>query len=161
MDISDFIIDRSELRERLEMLRLEKKPLWGKMNPRQMVEHLVDEVTWTNGKKNREYAISPEEAEKGKQIMIYSDVILPKNYYAGDLPGYFIYPTLERAIAQLFTELDDFDSCFTIPGTTAMHPLFGPLNYEEWLIWQGKHFSHHLKQFDLLQEHIHCKMIIA
>jgi len=161
MDFSDFIIDRSELRDRLEMLRVEKKPLWGKMNPRQMVEHLVNEVTWTNGKKVLACAKSPEEAEEGKQIMIYSDIIMPKNYYAGDLPDYFVYPNLERAIDQLFLELEDFDHYFIFTGATATHPLFGPLTYEEWLIWQGKHFSHHLKQFDLLQETVRCKMIVA
>ena len=32
----------------------------------------------------------------------------------------------------------------------AIHPFFGELNTEQWLLFQRKHFTHHLSQFNLL-----------
>jgi hypothetical protein len=150
MNLSDYIINKSQLHQLVVPLRCDTLPLWGKMNPQQMIEHLVDEVTWTNGRNPRCCVQSAEEARNCKQVMIHSDAIIPRNYYGGELPDYLIYPDLAGAIDQLFEELSGFDAYFKSPGATAMHPLFGPLSHGEWLIWQDKHFSHHLKQFGLL-----------
>ena len=150
MNLSDFKTNREKLQELFTGLRTDIIPLWGKMNPQQMVEHLVDEVQWTNGKIQRICTNPEEEAEGGKQLMVYSDILMPRNFYAGDLPCTFSYPCLQSALQQLAVELDDFDQYFRIPGAKATHPLFGPLNYMEWLIWQNKHFSHHLRQFQML-----------
>jgi len=32
----------------------------------------------------------------------------------------------------------------------AVHPFFGELTAEQWLLFQKKHFTHHLSQFGLL-----------
>ena len=31
------------------------------------------------------------------------------------------------------------------------NPVFGDLNYEEWIRFHSKHFAHHFKQFGLLE----------
>jgi hypothetical protein len=141
--------DRKELQQLLLTLNPATKPLWGKMNPQQMVEHLVDQVQWTNGKKVASCDANAEESEKQKQWMIYSDAEIPKNVFLEDLPVEFQFNSMETAINQLMIELDDFDHYFEVPGITAVHGGFGAMNHQEWLIWHGKHFGHHLKQFNL------------
>ncbi|MGY0035657.1 DUF1569 domain-containing protein [Pedobacter sp. NJ-S-72] len=140
-------------RRNLEKLFLELKadatPLWGKMKPQQMVEHLIDQVQYTNGKKEPFCEVSLEEAQLARQANIYTDLEIPKNVIFGDIPDQLIYPDLSNAISQLMIELRDFDAYFKKPGTTAIHGAFGPMNYDEWIIWHSRHFKHHLKQFGL------------
>jgi len=144
------ITNREELRRLLSVLEPDAAPLWGKMKPQQMVEHLVDQVQWTNGKKITTCDRPPEEAEKGKQKMIYTDALIPKNVFLEELPADYLYPDIPAAIGQLMVELDDFDQYFKAPGAIAIHGGFGPMTYKEWIIWHGKHFGHHLMQFGLL-----------
>jgi len=33
---------------------------------------------------------------------------------------------------------------------TTLHPVFGELNFEEWILLHYKHVTHHLKQFGLI-----------
>ncbi|MDR6944592.1 DUF1569 domain-containing protein [Mucilaginibacter pocheonensis] len=144
------ITNRTLLRKLLLSLDENAVPLWGKMKPRQMVEHLVDQVEWTNGKKTPTCDRPAEEAYQSKQYMVYTDAEIPKNVFLENLPDDFKYPDMETAIDQLMKELDDFDQYFKQPGTTAIHGGFGPMNHQEWLIWHGKHFTHHFKQFGLI-----------
>lgn len=131
-------------------LNPENKALWGKMNPQQMVEHLIEQVQYTNGTKEPFCEVSEEEAMRAKLANIYSDREIPKNVILGELPDQLRYPDLQTAIDQLMTELDTFDQYFKTPGTTAIHGGFGAMNEAEWLIWHSKHFKHHLKQFGLM-----------
>src|SRR4051812_1825116 len=110
------ITNRQELRRILSTLKPDALPLWGKMKPQQMVEHLVDQVQWTNGKKITTCDRPPEEAEKGKQKMIYTDAGIPKNVFLEELPADYLYSDIPAAIDQLMTELDDFDQYFKTPG---------------------------------------------
>lgn len=143
------ITDRTELRRLLMTLDTETQPVWGKMKARQMVEHLAEEVKWTNGKFSATCERSPGDAAGSKQRMVYTDAELPRNIYWEDLPEDYRYPTMQAAIDQVITELEDFDAYFKTPGLTTVHGGFGPLTYQEWVIYHGKHFTHHLKQFGL------------
>jgi hypothetical protein len=150
MNQSIDINNREVLRRLLMTLDANTTPLWGKMAPQQMVEHLVDQVQWTNGKKIPSCDKSAEEAKRGKRQMIYTDAQIPKNVFLGDLPDHHQYPDIEAAINQLMTELNDFDRYFKEAGVTAIHGGFGPMDYNEWVIWHNKHFTHHLRQFNLI-----------
>ena len=143
------INNRIELRTLLLSVDPETKPLWGKMNVLQMVEHLVEQVKWTNGKKVCTCETSAEEAFKSKQKWVYTDAIIPKNLPGIDIPERPEHENIETAMIQLLKELDDFDEYFKEPGITAIHGGYGAMNYNEWLIWHNKHFTHHLKQFNL------------
>ncbi|WP_183560235.1 DUF1569 domain-containing protein [Mucilaginibacter sp. SP1R1] len=144
------ITDRTQLRSLLLSLDPDAVPLWGKMKPRQMVEHLVDQVEWTNGKKILTCDRPAEQAYKGKMQMVYTDLEIPKNVFLEKLPEHYKYADIPAAVNQLMAELDAFDQYFKEPGATAIHGGFGPMNHQEWLIWHGKHFTHHLKQFGLI-----------
>jgi hypothetical protein len=144
--------NRSQLKSLLLNLQPDVKPLWGKMDAQQMVEHLVEAVQFTNGKLSSTCSKSAEEAEKGKMRGIYTDFPFPKNVVFGVVPEDYRYSNIAVAIGQLMLELADFDGYFKTPGTTAVHGGFGDLTYEEWLVWHSKHFTHHFQQFGLLPE---------
>lgn len=140
-------------RKHLEGLFLKLQPnspaVWGKMKPQQMVEHLIDQVQYTNGKKEPFCEVSEEQALLAKQVNIYTAVEIPRNVIFGEIPDDLIYPDLPTAIHKLMIELGDFDQYFMEPGTLVIHGGFGLMNYKEWCIWHSKHFSHHLKQFNI------------
>jgi len=144
------ITDRVTLRKLLSSLQPDAVPLWGKMAPQQMVEHLAEEIRWTNGKQTGTCRRTPAEAEAAKRQMVYSDAELPKNFVLGELPDNYAYTNIDEAIDILMIELGDFDSHFKASDTTAIHGGFGPMDHDEWLIWHGKHFTHHFKQFGLI-----------
>ena len=150
MNLRFDINDRKKLSELLRSLNPDTKPLWGKMKPQQMVEHLIDQVSYTNGKKIPFCDFTSDIAARNKQKMIYTNLEIPKNVILGQLPENYTYPDIETAINYLMDELAVFDSYFKTSGATAIHGAAGPLNYDEWLIWHGKHFEHHLKQFGLI-----------
>jgi oxepin-CoA hydrolase/3-oxo-5,6-dehydrosuberyl-CoA semialdehyde dehydrogenase len=141
--------DRQLLQQRFAMLKPDAQPLWGKMTPRQMVEHLVVSVAYTNGKKHTTCNRPADAAERDKNRAVYGDTEIPKNVILEELPGIHTYPDLSTAVDALMAELLIFDQYFKQPGVTEVHAAFGPLNHHEWLLWHGKHFTHHLKQFGL------------
>ncbi|MBB5396451.1 hypothetical protein [Mucilaginibacter sp. AK015] len=144
------IINRKTLRELLVTLDAGTAPLWGNMTPQQMIEHLIDQVQYTNGTKTPTCDASPEQAAAAKQRGIYTPEPIPRNVILGKLPDSLLYPDMRTAIDQLMAELESFDSFFKKPGVTVLHGGFGPMNYTEWLIWHNKHFTHHLTQFGLI-----------
>jgi hypothetical protein len=144
--------NRHHLYKLLQELDYSIPPLWGKMNARQMVEHLVTNVQYTNGRLTFTCERPPKEANRSKQIMIYTDSPMPRNMVLEDLPANYAYPNLQIAIEQLMQELNAFDHHFETPGITEDHLGFGSMNHHEWVIWHSKHFTHHFKQFGLLPD---------
>lgn len=131
-------------------LDAQAKPLWGKMTPQQMIEHLITQVQYTNGVRIPTWDGPHENTAARKQNGIYTDNELPRNIFLEELPDRLTYPDLETAINQLMKELDTFDRYFNTNDVKVIHGGFGPLDYYEWIIWHGKHFTHHLKQFGLI-----------
>ncbi len=146
------INNHEELLRLLFTLSPETKPLWGKMKAQQMIEHLIIQVEYTNGKKTPTLDCSLEEAQHQKQRLIYGDAEISRNIVMEALPDHFTHPDIATAAKQLVEELEAFDLYFSTPGKTEIHGGFGAMTHQEWLIWHGKHFTHHLKQFGLLPE---------
>ena len=103
---------------------------------------------------NTKLLIKEKNIEKAIAFL-YTDKAISKGI---DIPkdiGYnFDNPTTED-IEQLKTEL--FNSTTTMlnfltknTDFRAVHPFFGELRAEQWLLFQKKHFTHHLSQFGLL-----------
>jgi hypothetical protein len=146
------ITNRTSLRNLLLSLNPDTSPLWGNMKAQQMVEHLVDQVQWTNGKKIPTCDRPADEAHQRKMIMVYTDAQIPHNIFSGALPEQYQYFNIPAAVDALLQELDAFDQYFQQPNAIAIHGGFGPMNREEWVIWHGKHFAHHFTQFGLIGE---------
>jgi oxepin-CoA hydrolase/3-oxo-5,6-dehydrosuberyl-CoA semialdehyde dehydrogenase len=144
------ISNRAELRRLLLSLDPQTTPIWGKMTSQQMVEHLVDQVQWTNGEKIPFCERPADEAYQSKMEMVYSDKEIGRGVVFQEPPEDYQFPDIATAVNQLMQELETFDRYFEQPGITAIHGGFGPMNHHEWLIWHGKHFTHHLKQFGLI-----------
>lgn len=147
------ITDRNSLNNCLSKLASTAIPLWGTLTPISLIEHLITTLEYTNGKKKAVCNLTPEQIEKRKQVVIYSDTELPKGIktpVSKDDPEATAFSGLPESIIALNKELDDFEKYFATGGVTAVHPGFGELNYQEWQIFHGKHFTHHFKQFGLL-----------
>jgi len=146
------ITERRNLNLLLSILQPQTPALWGRMNAQNMIEHLVEAVEYTNGKRVAELQVPVDMADKQRKDLVNSDFVIP-NDVAGYLPDATKakrFKDLSTAIDELNNELDTFETFFKTEGATAIHFEFGPMNHREWIIWHGKHFTHHFKQFGLL-----------
>lgn len=129
-------------------------PLWGQMTLQHMVEHLADVVMASNGKIKVEVKTPADKLEKTRRVMLFSDRELVQNFKSPVLPPEPIpYRTagMVDAINLLQKEIEGFEQHFANNKLkTEDHPYFGAMNYDEWVLFQNKHFTHHLKQFGLL-----------
>lgn len=145
--------NKEKIKALLCTLSEQAMPRWGTLTPLGMIEHLVETVEYTNGKKQASCELTFEQAQKRKAAMIYSDAEMPmgvKTPLKKDDPVPSVFNNLQEATNALIIELDAFEKHFETPGITAVHPGFGSLQYQEWRIFHGKHFTHHLKQFGLI-----------
>lgn len=137
----------------LDKLNEDTKPLWGKMTPQHMVEHLILAVKTSNGKLKVECFNPPEKIPTLKKFLISSRP-LPKEFvnpYIG--PGLLPleFGSLKEAIDNLKIEIEDYISFFrNNPQALLTNLTFGDLNIEEWEVFHRKHFTHHLLQFGLI-----------
>lgn len=147
------ITDSENLFHLLSGLKADTLPSWGRLRAQSMVEHLIENVQATNGKIMATLAESPEDALREKQQKVLTDFIIPRNAggFSPDATKTTKYKDLDTAIKQLMEELQDFHEYFGVEGRTAIHPGFGPMNYHEWIVWHGKHFTHHFRQFGLIE----------
>ena len=131
----------------------EPKALWGKMTFQHMVEHLCLAVRMSNGKLLVE-CYSPTEKQPTLKKILMSERPLPKNF-TNPMYGENLLPlefaTIEEALSGLKQEIDDYINCFLQkPDSIYNNLIFGALNKEEWEVFHGKHFRHHLSQFGLI-----------
>lgn len=119
-----------------------------------MIEHLIEAVQYTNGKKIAELEFPLDQASGMKQFMVYSDFEMPKDQkgHLSDASKTIKFKDLNTAVSELNKEIDAFEHFFEIENRTAMHHAFGQMNHDEWIRWHGKHFTHHFKQFGLLTD---------
>lgn len=128
---------------------------WGKMNGQQMVEHVATIYVVSTGKIKFEQT-TPEEHLPQYRDFLYSDKQFRENTKApaqllGEETLPLRYTNMEEALAKLQEAIAYFEIYFTEnPQSKPMHPVFGPLNYEEWVLLHYKHVTHHLRQFGLI-----------
>ncbi|MDQ3191163.1 MAG: DUF1569 domain-containing protein [Bacteroidota bacterium] len=150
----DIFNKRSEIFSLLEKLNVTAKPVFGKMSPQHMIEHIAIVVSVSNGKHPQKLYSTPEKAEVLKANLIYSNIEMPVGVKApmlSDEPSPLFFPDMENAISSLRKELIRFDEFFEGNlQATPMHPVLGPLTHKEWIIFHNKHFTHHFKQFKLI-----------
>jgi len=127
---------------------------WGLMSPQHMVEHLADFIDLSTAKISFPLAV-PEEHVPQYRAFLFSDKVFRENTKAPngvmpDSPGPYRLASLDEAKLDFKRALDSFFSFFeTDPLKTTLHPAFGHLNFDEWLILHDKHIRHHLRQFGL------------
>ena len=138
-------IDNQSIIDRINTLKPESTPLWGKMSVDQMLKHSNEIIIVAFGE--RELTVSFVSKLLGK--MSKKDIFdhgFEKNS-----------PTAREFI---FTGKYDFDkakkeliknfSRFTekpVPITIMDHPFWGKMTYKDWNKLMWKHIDHHLRQF--------------
>ena len=138
--------------EILENLDEKKSASWGKMTSQRMIEHLSDCIYMSCGIGNHELLI-PEEKIKGMQAFLNSDKEMPQNiqvpFAKENTP--LRNTDIELALDEFTMAWVDFEEMYSEDSKkTALHPYYGNLNYEQWLLLHSKHFTHHFTQFGLV-----------
>ncbi len=138
--------------EILENLDEKKSASWGKMTPQRMIEHLCDCIYMSCGIGNHELLI-PEEKIKGMQAFLISEKEMPQNiqvpFAKENTP--LRNTDIELALDEFTMAWVDFEEIYSEDSKkTALHPYYGNLNYEQWLLLHSKHFTHHFTQFGLV-----------
>ena len=126
---------------------------WGKMNAHQMTEHVSAFFKVSTQKIQFPLTTPVEHLPKYKEFLL-SDKEFKENTKAPVLPEDPLpihYATIHMAIDDLEKSVNDFFEFFAAdPLKTTLHPAFGELNFEEWVLLHYKHVIHHLKQFGLV-----------
>ena len=146
---------RGEFLERLAALEEGTPARWGGMTPQQMVEHLEWVFAISNGRERVECPVPAAERERVKPFL-RSNMPTPRGFenpvLTQGLPP-LRHATLDAARAALRSEVGRFfAAAASEPAAPRTHPLFGPLDAEDWSRAHYKHAHHHLLQFGLIEE---------
>ncbi len=148
----NFLISSPSL---LKDLTADAKGKWGKMNAQQMVEH-VAAFFYVSGDKIKFDLVTPvEHLPKYKEFLL-SDKEFRENTKAplnviGEEPLPLRYNNMNEAIAALQRSINGFVEYFKADANKkTLHPVFGELNFDEWVLLHYKHVQHHFKQFGLI-----------
>ena len=137
----------------LSRLSNSNKPLWGKMNAQEMVEHLSDMLMMARGTGNFTIDVDAETIARRQQFLL-SDKEMAKNIAVP-----FTKELIELRNEELELAVDDFtDEWLNFielyennPDASVVHPYYGALDFNLWLKMNDKHFMHHFKQFGLIE----------
>jgi uncharacterized protein DUF1569 len=141
------------LPEAIEILREDAVPSWGAMTPQHMVEHLAWVFDVSTGKAEGICNI-PEVMREFVKPWLFDDRPSPrgiKNPMLPEVPGPLTYATMLNARAALQKSLDNFIGYRnTNSQYLGVHPILGPLRFDDWERFHFKHGYHHLLQFGLI-----------
>ena len=139
----------------LNTLTADAKGKWGKMNGQQMVEHVSGFFAVSYGKLKFPLVTPAEHLPKFKEFLM-SEKEFRENTKAParvlpDEPAPLRNANMQEAINVLEKSIHHFITFFSEnPERKTMHPVFGELNFAEWVQLHHKHVIHHLKQFGLI-----------
>lgn len=148
----------SEMFLLLQQLEETATPLWGKMNAQQMVEHLTDFFK-VSVEKLVFPLTTPEEHLPRYREFLYSEKMFRENTKApaevlGEIPLPMRNDTFQSAKEKLGQAVTAFFKFYQQqPGHKTLHPVFGMLDFDEWVMLHYKHVTHHFRQFDILRSH--------
>ncbi|MGW8121508.1 hypothetical protein ACV07N_02535 [Roseivirga echinicomitans] len=133
-----------------------QKPLWGKMTPQHMVEHLIVVYKLSMGRFSVPIISKEEEWPKLKEYLM-KDSPMRRNVSAPDGKSDLQplkFADLDEAKQNFIAETATFLRFFEAqPEFISNHPYGGPLTAQEWLFCHRKHIKHHFIQFDLIPDY--------
>jgi oxepin-CoA hydrolase/3-oxo-5,6-dehydrosuberyl-CoA semialdehyde dehydrogenase len=128
---------------------------WGKMNAQQMAEHVAGFFKVSTEKIKFPVVTPMEHLSKYKEFL-WSDKEFRENTKAPagvvpDEPMPTRKASMAAALEELQQEIDHFVQYFkNHPGAKTAHPVFGELDFDEWVQLHHKHVTHHARQFGVL-----------
>lgn len=143
--------DRAGILDRLDRLRPDAKPVWGRMSAHGMVCHLTDSFQMVLGNRTTRRTGTLAERTVLRLLALSSPIPWPKGVetvpevdqeQGGTRPEYF-----DADVVRLRTAMSEFVD--RLPGGPLKHPMFGRLSKGEWGRWGYRHMDHHLRQFGL------------
>ena len=137
----------------LAKLKEDSKAKWGTMTAKEMLIHLIQSSKMMHFGNNT--LLIKEDYVKKAIAFLYTDKAIKKGLVVPNDIGFNFTDNINENIEQLKDELiTSSDNMFTflIENTDfkAIHPYFGELDTKQWILFQRKHYSHHLNQFGLL-----------
>lgn len=148
------ISNQEEIKQLFEQLKPNTPAQFGIMGPAHMVEHLLATLRISNQKLIIGLKVDEDRAQKIKFFTLQTDREIRPGFQSplildGKLAE-LEFENLDSAIQQLLKEVEVFHELFREkPELKSIHPAMGEFNYEEWVIFHNKHFTHHLKQFGI------------
>jgi hypothetical protein len=142
--------DREEVLARLNALRPDARPRWGRMSAHQMVCHLADACRMATGERPARRVPGLAERTIVKWFALYVPIPWPHGMpttseldqqRAGTAPIDFAsdVANLERLVDAIGVRAGGAD--------WPRHPVFGRMSEAGWLRWAYLHMDHHLRQF--------------
>jgi hypothetical protein len=127
---------------------------WGKMNAQQMVEHVTAFFKVSSGRLHFDLVTPEEHLPKFKAFLLSEKEFRENTKAPATVLGEEALPlrhaTMQEAVTALQKSIDEFVRYFKEDSSkTTLHPVFGQLNFEEWILLHYKHVLHHAKQFGL------------
>ena len=137
----------------LRNLTTDSKPEWGTMTPKQMLIHLIQSSKMMHF--GNSIILIKEKHIKQSIAFLYSDKEIKKGLVVPKDIGLNFDKDINQDIEELKKELINSINTMIVflnknINFKAIHPFFGELTAEQWLLFQRKHFTHHLNQFRLL-----------
>jgi len=127
--------------------------LWGNMSAQHMVEHLFWAFQCSTGALDVPCFTPPNLLDRSKRFL-HDNRQTPhhfRNPLLGESPPPYRFNSFDEAKSALGKESSRFlDRFLKEPDAVHMHPLFGPLNADEWHRAHFKHCYHHLAQFGII-----------
>ena len=153
MDYQHFLYE--EFPVLLRGLKVNTPAQWGKMSAQHMIEHLTLVVSASNGRIVLQPNVDAERLAYRKMRFFDKETPMPRSLRVDFVPEEPIAlqcTNIEEAKMELFNQLQRFDDYFNEhKGMTTVHPVFGALNFDEWIQNHARHFRHHLMQFGLIE----------
>jgi hypothetical protein len=155
MDVQKLNFIRNECAAKVKNLSAGTMGKWGKMNAQQMVEHLAAFFYVSTGEIKFDLVTPAEHLPKFKEFLLsgkeFRENTKAPSAVIGEETVPLRYATMEEAVEKLAVSIAAFENYFKDdPSKTTLHPVFGDLNFEEWVLLHYKHVTHHLRQFGLM-----------
>lgn len=147
------ILSETKIKDSLEILKDDAKPVFGKMTAQHMVEHLTLTLKLSVGKIKYPPFTPSERALKSKDILLFTELEMPMGMTPPNDTGELYplkYPNLEKSKEALISAWLEYIAYFeNNKEDKQVHPRFGYLDHNEWNRFHFKHFLHHFKQFGI------------
>jgi hypothetical protein len=153
MDQDKFNFIKNDFVTKIKNLTPDAVAKWGKMNAQQMVEHVAGFFKVSTNQVQFPLVTLEEHLPKYKAFLL-SNKEFRENTKAPILPDEPIpvaHSTLQGAIYDMEKQINLFVEKFSSGEiVSSQHPVFGDLNFEEWVLLHYKHVTHHARQFGLV-----------
>ena len=155
MDAEKFDFIKNQFVPLVKTLSADTAGNWGKMSGQQMVEHVAAFFN-VSAEKIIFPLVTPEEHLPKFKEFLLSDKQFRENTKAptsiiGEEAQPLRYAAMNEAIAKLEEAINNFILYFRDnPAKKTTHPVFGALNFDEWILLHYKHVTHHSRQFGLI-----------